>query len=781
MKSFQRNLQQAALDYHREAPAGKLAVFATKPLSTQRDLSLAYSPGVAAACQEIVKNADAARMYTTKGNLIAVISDGSAVLGLGNIGPLASKPVMEGKAVLFKKFAGIDVFDIELATSGVEHFVETVAALEPTFGGINLEDIRAPFCFEVEEALRRRLRIPVFHDDQHGTAIIVCAAIRNSLLLSDKKASDLKLVTSGAGAAALACLDLLMDMGLKRENIWVTDTVGVVYEGRKQHMNRWKALYAQKTSLRSLDEVVKGADILLGLSAGRVFRASHIRALASNPLVLALANPVPEIMPEEVKSVRKDAFVCTGRSDLPNQVNNVLCFPYIFRGALDVAAKAINRRMKLACVEAISDLARAPMDEMVVAATSNTHRFGADYLIPSPFDPRLILHIAPKVARAAMESGLARKPIADFDRYCTSLEDFVFRSGTMMKPIVTLARRKKPRLIYAEGEDTRTLQAMHTVLDEGLASPILIGRPEVIMQRLDNLGIDRKPGRDFAWIDPHRDSRFSRYWQTYHRCMRRKGVPPNEAREVVRTEGSVIACLSLLLRDADCMLCGLRGPYRRHLHHIADILGMESNSRTFAALSLVILPKGSFFLADIAVNSQLCPEVLVETTLLAVRQVRQFGKEPKVAFLSHSTFGSDRSSSAKRMREAVSLLQDRIPNLEVDGEMQAEVALDEDLRRRILPDTRLSGVANLLIFPNLDAANISHSLLKVLGEGVSVGPVLIGAAYPAHVLNSSATVRDVVNMSAVAAAGFHDPSAKRKEADDARAIKRLFGERDTSG
>ncbi|WP_420347563.1 NADP-dependent malic enzyme [Pelagibius sp.] len=752
-----KDLREAALAYHREPKPGKLEISATKPLGNQRDLALAYSPGVASACEAIAEDPAQASALTARGNLVGVVTNGTAVLGLGAIGPLASKPVMEGKAVLFKKFAGIDVFDIELDALNPERFVEVVAALEPTFGGINLEDIKAPECFEIEAALRERMNIPVFHDDQHGTAIIVGAAIYNGLRLVGKDIASVKLVTSGAGAAALACLDLLVSLGVKRENIWVTDILGVVYEGREEQMDRWKARYAQPTDARSLAEVIAGADVFMGLSAPGVLKPEMVKTMADKPIIMALANPVPEIMPEEAKEARPDAIIATGRSDYPNQVNNVLCFPYIFRGALDVGATAVNEEMKLACVRAIADLAMKEQSEIVAQAMGGEDRsFGPDYVIPSPFDPRLILEIAPAVARAAMDSGVATRPITDFDAYCQNLQRFVFRSGLIMKPIFQRAKENPKRVIYAEGEDERVLRAVQVVVDEGLAEPILVGRPDVVATRVKRLGLRIRPGEDVPLINPQDDPRFRTYWQTYHGLMERKGVSPEAAREIVRTRSTVIAALAVKLGDADAMICGTTGRYKRHLDHVTGVIGKASETRDCSAISLVILPSGSYFIVDTYVTADPTAEELAEMTVLASHHVSRFGLQPKVALLSHSNFGSGDTASARKMRQALKILHRDHPDLEVEGEMHADAALSESIREHIFPNSKLKGAANLLVMPTLDAANIAFNMVKASGGGLSVGPILIGTAAPAHVLTPSVSARGIVNMSAIAVADAQD-------------------------
>ncbi len=756
-----KELREAALVYHRLPKPGKLEISATKPLGNQRDLALAYSPGVAAACEAIAEEPAEASSLTARGNLVAVVTNGTAVLGLGAIGPLASKPVMEGKAVLFKKFAGIDVFDIEVDALDPERFVDVVAALEPTFGGINLEDIKAPECFVIEAALRERMKIPVFHDDQHGTAIIVGAAIYNGLRLVGKDIGEIKLVTSGAGAAALACLNQLVSLGVKRENIWVTDIAGVVYEGREEQMDQWKAGYAQATEARSLGDVIADADVFMGLSAPNVLKPEMVKLMADKPIIMALANPVPEIMPEVAKEARPDAIIATGRSDFPNQVNNVLCFPYIFRGALDVGATTINEEMKLACVKAIADLAMKEQSEVVAKAMGGEDRsFGPDYVIPSPFDPRLILEIAPAVARAAMKSGVAARPIEDFDLYRQNLQRFVFRSGLVMKPIFQRAKEDPKRLIYAEGEDERVLRAVQVVVDEGLAEPILVGRPDVVSVRAKRLGLRIKPGEDVPLINPQDDPRFRTYWQTYHGLMERQGISPEAAQEIVRTRSTVIAALAIRLGDADAMICGTTGRYKRHLDHVAQVIGRAPDTHDFSALSLVILASGSFFIVDTHVTPDPTAEELAEMTRLASHHVRRFGMDPRVALLSHSNFGSRDNDSARKVRAALEILHRDQPDLEVEGEMHADAAMSETIRERIFPNSRLTGAANLLVMPTLDAANIAFNLVKSLGEGLSVGPILIGTAAPAHILTPSVTSRGIVNMSALAVTDAQERSAK---------------------
>ncbi|NMM46627.1 NADP-dependent malic enzyme [Rhodospirillaceae bacterium KN72] len=753
-----KNFDQEALYYHRLAPAGKLSVVATKPLANQRDLSLAYSPGVAAACREIERDPAEAATLTARGNLVGVITNGTAVLGLGPIGPLASKPVMEGKAVLFKKFAGIDVFDIEVDELDVDKFCDIVAALEPTFGGINLEDIKAPECFEIERCLRERMNIPVFHDDQHGTAIIVSAAVFNALELVGKKFEDIKIVASGAGAAALACLAMLEAMGAKRENIWVCDIDGLVYEGRNQ-MDQYKGIYAKDTDKRTLADVIGGADVFLGLSAPKVLTQDMVKTMADNPVILALANPTPEILPEEVEEVRPDAVVATGRSDYPNQVNNVLCFPFIFRGALDVGATTINEEMKVAAVKAIASLARREVSEVVAKAYGSSSGFGRDHLIPKPFDPRLILEIAPAVARAAMESGVATRPIEDFEAYNARLESFVYRSGTVMKPIFDRATADPKRVVYAEGEEERVLRAVQVVVDDGIAFPILIGRRKVVQSRIERLGLRLRMDEDFELCDPEDDPRYKDYWTTYLEIAGRQGTSPEWAREVVRTRTGVIGALMVRMGQADALICGTIGRFRDHLKHVRRVIGLRDGARDLSTLNLLILNKGVFFFADTHVSYDPSAEELAEMTVMAAEEVRRFGIEPKVALLSHANFGSADTPSAAKMRKAVELLQAET-DLEVEGEMHADTALDEVLRETLLPGNKLTGAANLMVMPSLDAANIAYNAVKMLADGLSVGPIMIGAARPVHILTTSVTARGIVNMTAVAVVDAQTEAAK---------------------
>ncbi|MDB5598227.1 MAG: NADP-dependent malic enzyme [Xanthobacteraceae bacterium] len=746
------DLRTGALVYHRSPRPGKLEIQATKPLGNQRDLALAYTPGVAAACEAIAADPAQAAELTTRANLVAVVSNGTAVLGLGNIGPLASKPVMEGKAVLFKKFAGIDVFDIEIAAFEVPYIVDTVAALEPTFGGINLEDIKAPECFEVEAQLKARMKIPVFHDDQHGTAIIVAAAVLNALALTGKKIDAVKVVASGAGAAALACLNLLVELGVKRENIWVCDLEGVVYEGRPVLMDRWKSIYAQKTDKRVLGEIIDNADIFLGVSAGGVLKPDMVKRMAPRPLIMALANPNPEIMPAEALAARPDALICTGRSDFPNQVNNVLCFPYIFRGALDVGATTINEAMKLAAVEAIAALAREAPSDVAARAYEGGEAltFGPGSLIPSPFDPRLILRIAPAVARAAMDSGVATRPISDFETYRERLDRFVFRSGFIMKPVFTQAKTAPKRIIYSEGEDERILRATQVVVEEGLARPILVGRPQVIESRIERFGLSIRPDRDFTLVNPADDPRYRDYVKDYVELAGRRGITPDAARTLVRTSATVIAALALRRGEADGMICGVEGRFISHLRHIRDIIGLCPGMSEFAALSLVITQKGAFFIADTHVRPEPTAEEIVEMAVIAAEHVRRFGLTPRLALVSHSDFGSHDTPSARKMRRAVELLAQSHPELEADGEMHGDSALSPAVRDRVFPHSRLKGEANLLIMPNLDAANIAYQMTKIMADALPVGPILVGAARPAHILTPSVTARGIVNMTAFA-------------------------------
>jgi malate dehydrogenase (oxaloacetate-decarboxylating)(NADP+) len=745
------DLDQMALDYHRKSPPGKIAVVPTKNLANQRDLALAYSPGVAAACMEIADDPATAADYTIRSNLVAVITNGTAVLGLGNIGPLASKPVMEGKGVLFKKFADVNVFDIEVAETDPQKFIDIVASLEPTFGGINLEDIKSPECFVIEKALRERMKIPVFHDDQHGTAICVAAAVYNALRVVGKDIAKVRLVCSGAGAAALACLDLLVRLGLPEDNILVNDRTGIIYVGRDGDMDEYKGRYARETKHRTLADAMKGADIFLGLSAPGVLSADMVKTMADKPMILALANPTPEILPEIAKEARPDAIIATGRSDYPNQVNNVLCFPFMFRGALDVGATAINEEMKIACVRAIADLAMAePSDVVARAYSDQSLSFGPEYLIPSPFDPRLIVEVAPAVAKAAMDSGVATRPIEDFEAYRAELTRYVYRSGLVMKPVFDRAREEPKRLAYADGEDEKVLRAVQIILDDAIARPILIGRRFVVEKRIEKLGLRFKLDDDVELVDPQGDPRFRDYWAEYHRIMSRRGITPEAARTIVRTRASVIGALMVRLGDADATICGAAGRYERQLKNIRDVIGLREGVRRVYAVQLLILPTGTVFITDTNVNYDPTAEQVAESAMLAAEVVSRFGLKPKVALVSHSNFGSSNSDSARKMRDALSIIKTEAPTLEVDGEMHANAALSEAARERAFPDSDLSGAANLLVMPSLDAANIAFDLLRTMGQGLSVGPILVGLAAPAHVVTPSITVRGLVNMSALA-------------------------------
>lgn len=751
-KNAKDELQEGALFYHRYPKPGKLQIAATKPLGNQRDLALAYSPGVAAPCLAIEKDPTKAADYTARANLVAVVTNGSAVLGLGNIGPLASKPVMEGKAVLFKKFADIDVFDIEIDAPKVEQMVATVAALEPTFGGINLEDIKAPECFEVEEQLKEIMDIPVFHDDQHGTAIIVGAAIVNAMELAGKKLEDIKIVTSGAGAAALACLNLLVELGVQVKNITLTDIDGVVYKGRPIPIDRWKSVYEQDTEMRSLSEAIIGADIFLGLSAGGVLKPEFLKGMAEKPLVLALANPTPEIMPELAREARPDAMICTGRSDFPNQVNNVLCFPYIFRGALDCGAKAINSEMKHAAVRAIASLVKEETSESAANAYSGEAPvFGPNFLIPYPFDQRLIMRIAPAVAQAAMDTGVASRPIKDMDAYKDQLNRFIYRSGLVMKPIFAAAKSiERQRVIFANGEDERILRAAQILIEDGIAAPILIGRPNVIDVRSRRFGLRIKAGVDYELINPDDDPRYRDYVDLLIQTSGRNGVTPEMARTFVRTNNTVIAALALVRGDADAMICGLDGRFERHLRQVRQIIGLKPGAKDLSALSMLIGQNSSIFMTDTYVTIEPSAEELAEMTILAAAEIRRFGIEPKAALLSHSNFGSRESASADKMRKAAQILQNAGVDFIADGEMHGDSALSTKLRDRVMPLSILEGEANLLVFPNLDAANITLSVVKQMTEALHVGPILLGANKTAHILTPSVTSRGVVNMTALA-------------------------------
>ncbi len=748
-------LRRAALEYHEKPTPGKVAIAATKQLTNQRDLALAYSPGVAAPCEEIVADPNNAFKYTSRGNLVAVITNGTAVLGLGDIGPLAAKPVMEGKGVLFKKFSGIDVFDIEINEKDPDKLVDIIASLEPTFGGINLEDIKAPDCFYVERKLRERMKIPVFHDDQHGTAIVVGAAILNGLKVVGKDPKAIKLVTSGAGAAALACLGLLVKLGIPRENIWVTDLAGVVYEGRTELMDEDKIVFAQKTDQRTLSEVIAGADVFLGLSAGGVLKKDMVAKMAAKPLIFALANPNPEIAPEDVKTVRDDAIMATGRTDYPNQVNNVLCFPYIFRGALDAGASTITDEMEIAAVHAIAELAQAEQSEVVAAAYAGEKlAFGPEYLIPKPFDPRLMMKIAPAVAQAAADSGVALRPITDMEAYKQRLQSFVFASGTIMKPIYAAAKTAhKKRVAYAEGEEERVLRACQIVVDEGLARPTLIGRPAVIAERIEKFGLRLKEELDYDVVNVEQDARYRELWTTYHQLMERRGVTEQLAKIEMRRRLTLISSMLLRRGDVDGMICGTWGNTQLHLDYIDQVIGKRDGANCYAAMNALMLPGRQVFLVDTHINYDPTAQQLAEITKMAARKMLRFGITPKVALLSHSNFGSSNQPSALKMRETLAILQTNAPWLEVDGEMHGDVALDADARQSIMPRSTLQGDANLLVCPNIDAANIAYNLLKTAAGGnIAIGPMLLGVAKPAHILTASATVRRIVNMTALTVA-----------------------------
>ena len=757
------DFRKAALDYHRYPRPGKIKVSPTTSLLTQRDLSLAYSPGVAYACEAIVEDPQAASEMTARANLVAVITNGTAVLGLGDIGPLAGKPVMEGKGVLFQKFAGIDVFDIELAERDPDKLVDIIASMEPTFGGINLEDIKAPECFIVERKLRERMKIPVFHDDQHGTAIIVGAAVVNALEIVGKRIQDVKLATAGAGAAGIACLDMLVALGLKPENILAYDREGVLYTGR-DHLDPDKQRYARDTKARALAEIVEGADIFLGLSAGGILKPEMVAAMADKPIILALANPTPEILPEEAKKVRPDCIIATGRSDYPNQVNNALCFPYIFRGALDVGATGINEAMKLACVRAIAALAQMESGDLAGAYGGEPPTFGAEYLIPRPFDPRLLVMLAPAVALAAMESGIATRPITDMDAYIEKLAQFIYRTGLIMKPVYERARADRKRVVYAEGEEETVLRAVQTAIDEKLAYPILIGRPDVIESRIERLGLRMRAGVDFELTNINDDPRFNEYWQTYHALTERRGVSPAAAKNLLRSRPTLIAAIMVQRGEADAMICGLVGRYHKKLGYIRSVFGLDPGVSCTSAMSGVINDKGTWFFLDTHVQCDPTAEQIAEATLQATYRLKLFGVEPKVALLSHSNFGSHENASAAKMREVYKILRARAPKLEMDGEMQADTAWDEALRERIFPNTTLSGRANLFVMPNLDAANITYNMVRVMTDGVAIGPILMGVDKPAHVLTPASTVRRVINMTAIAAVDAQIRAAQSERA-----------------
>jgi malate dehydrogenase (oxaloacetate-decarboxylating)(NADP+) len=749
-ESKKDKLRESALEYHRAAPAGKLGIHATKPMANQHDLALAYSPGVAFACEEIAASPDEAAFLTSRGNLVAVVTNGTAILGLGALGPLAAKPVMEGKAVLFKKFSGIDVFDIEIDERDPDKLVEIIASLEPTFGGINLEDIKAPECFYIEKKLKERLKIPVFHDDQHGTAIIVGAAVINGLKIVGKDIAKVRLAASGAGAAAIACLDLLVGLGMDRKNIFITDSKGVVWQGRDENMDLSKARYAQDTSARKLDDIMDGVDIFLGLSGPGVLSQDMVKKMADKPIILALANPDPEILPEDALAVRPDAIMATGRSDYPNQVNNVLCFPYIFRGALDVGATTINDEMKIACVQAIADLATVEPSDIVAKAYGGSNlRFGPEYLIPKPFDPRLIVRIAPAVAKAAMDSGVATRKIADMKVYRQKLLQFIFQTGTLMNPVFDQAKQDPKRVVYAEGEERNVLQAVQQVVDEGIARPILIGRPNVIEKRIAELGLRLKAEQDFEVVSPLYDKRFNQYWKHYHELMGRKGVSPAEAKTTLRTKNTVIAAIMVMRNEADAMLCGSEGSYISHLRYIREIIGLADDVSSLATVTAVVLPSGLFFLGDTHVTINPNAKQIVEKALLAAKTVQRFGIKPRIALLSHSNFGSRNNKSSRKMRIAAQMLRELDQNLVVEGEMHADAAMSEEIRNLIYPGSKLKGKANVLIMPNIDAAHITYNLLNMVGGGVTVGPILVGTAKPAHILTTSTTVRGIINMTAL--------------------------------
>jgi malate dehydrogenase (oxaloacetate-decarboxylating)(NADP+) len=743
-------IRAAALEYHRNPKPGKIAVTPTKALTNQADLSLAYSPGVAAACDEIVRDPSTAALYTSRANLVAVITNGTAVLGLGNIGPLAGKPVMEGKGVLFKKFAGIDVFDIEVAENDPDKLVDIIASLEPTFGGINLEDIKAPECFYVEAKLRERMKIPVFHDDQHGTAIIASAAVLNGMRVVGKDIAKVKLVCSGAGAAAIACLDLLVSLGLDPKNVYAVDSKGVIHTGR-EGLDPSKARYAQATDARTLGDVTVGADIFLGLSTAGVLKPEMVKTMARDPLILAMANPDPEIRPEDAKAVRPDAILGTGRSDYPNQVNNVLCFPFMFRGALDVGATTINEAMKVAAVRAIAELAHAEQSEVVTAAYGTEElSFGPEYLIPKPFDPRLIIKVAPAVAQAAMDSGVATRPIADMDGYAQQLNDFVYSTGLLMRPVFSAAKKKPARVVFCEGEDERVLRAAQTVCDEGLARPILIGRPEVVEKSIARHGLRIRAGEHFELVSPDSDPRYKELWQDYYGLMSRKGIGVEYAKREMRRRTTLIGAMLVRHNYADAMLCGTFGKHSLHLRYIETVIGLKPGIENFYAMNMLVLPRRTLFIGDTYVNYDPTAEQLAEMTLLAADEVARFGLVPKVALLSHSSFGTEDTPTAIKMRRALGILRELAPQLEVDGEMHGDAALSEDIRRQVFPDSTLKGQANLLIMPTLDAANIAFNLIKTsAGDGLTVGPMLLGAARPVHILTPTATVRRIVNVTAL--------------------------------
>jgi len=744
-------LKKAALDYHRKAPFGKIKVTPTKPVVTQRELSLAYSPGVAAACEEIVRDPAEVATLTARSNLVAVITNGTAVLGLGNIGPLAAKPVMEGKGVLFQKFAGVDVFDLEIAENDPDKLVEIIASLEPSFGGINLEDIKAPECFEVERKLRERMKIPVFHDDQHGTAIIVGAALVNALHIAGKDIGSIKLVSTGAGAAGIACLDMLVSLGVKMENVWVADRLGVVWKGRKEEMDPNKCRYARETDARTVDQIIDGADVFLGLSAPGVLTGAMVARMAARPIIFALANPTPEILPEEARAARADAIIATGRSDYPNQVNNALCFPYIFRGALDVGATTINEAMKVACVHAIATLARREGSDVAARAYGGkTMCFGPDSIIPQPFDPRLMVELAPAVARAAMESGVATRPIADLRAYTEKLNEFVFRTTLLMKPVFTRAQADPKRIAFAEGEEETVLRAVQAIVDQGIARPVLIGRPSVIESRIERLSLRIKPGVDFELCNIESDPRFKDYWQLYHELMQRNGVTPESAKQIVRSRATVIGALMLRRDEIDGLICGIVGRFHKKLGYLRGIIPLDPGVNAMSAMSAVFNDRGVFFFLDTHVALDPDAERIAAATAQATLRLKYFGITPKVAILSHSNFGSHEDASSLKMRRVVELLRERLPKVEIEGEMHADTALNPEVRERLFPQSRLSGSANVFVCPNLDAANIAFNMTRVMTDGVVIGPILMGPSKPVHVLTPAATVRRVFNMTALA-------------------------------
>lgn len=748
---MKESFRKDALDYHRLPKPGKIAIKATKAMDTQRDLALAYSPGVAVPCEEIAADPLKALDYTSRGNVVAVISNGTAVLGLGDIGALASKPVMEGKAVLFKKFANIDSIDIEIDEKDPDALIETIARLEPSFGGINLEDIKAPECFEIEQRLKERMNIPVFHDDQHGTAIIVGAAMTNWLHHSGRKVKDIKLVCNGAGASAIACLNILVGIGVRKENITVCDRNGVIFEGRNEGMDPIKEQYARKTKLRTLTEAIKGADVFLGLSGPNAITGKEIKTMAAAPLIMALANPTPEIMPEEAREAKPDAIICTGRSDYPNQVNNVLCFPFLFRGALDVGATAINEDMKIACVKAIAELARKEASAEVAAVYSDEHlEFGPEYLIPKAFDPRLIIELPLAVAKAAMDSGVATRPITDWDAYKNTLQSYTYRTSMVMRPILDRAHLNPQRVCYCEGEEERILQAVQTVIDERLAKPILIGRRNVVEMRIKQLRLRMEIDKDFELVDPESDNRYRDYWTSYHEIMERRGITPAMARTAVRTNTTIIGALMVHKGDADAVICGTEGHFKKHMTDVVNILGLKPGVETAAAMNALMLDRGTYFFTDTQVNPDPSIAQISEMTLLAAEEIERFGIKPKIALLSHSNFGTHENQTAFKMRAAIEDLRQRAPSLEIEGEMHADAALSEKIRKDIMPNSKLTGEANLFVFPGIDSANISFNMVKVLGGGISIGPLLLGVSRPAHILTPSATARGIVNMSALA-------------------------------